>query len=296
MKTEYINCEVCGSENCKVVWDKKYDTDSPSIRESGIIINGINVVCVNCGLVYLNPRMTEDESTEFYKREYRKLFKPDLVGERVHAELAHDYLLESVDGIKPYFKALDVGCSYGIMVQALVNLGFDASGIDTNNEAVEIGRQTGVRLTCSSIENFTESGFKLITLINTLEHTYSPTSVLKKMRSLLTDDGLILIVVPDLYTNILVCTMDGFFSTAHNYTFDVLSLKSLVQKCGFLVKKISISHEKNFGKIYLLAQKTDKELKVNFCSVDPNMIRQRLAAQDFVIRASLKRYGGLKRE
>ena len=57
------NCLSCNQEET-CLFDKR--------EMHGLEIN--NRICKNCGLIYLSPRMTEEELDQFYKNEYRTLY------------------------------------------------------------------------------------------------------------------------------------------------------------------------------------------------------------------------------
>ncbi|RLJ01835.1 MAG: hypothetical protein DRP10_03030 [Candidatus Aenigmatarchaeota archaeon] len=58
---ENVPCCVCGGENFELLSEKdRYGLYVPV------------VICKDCGLIYTNPRMTQDAFNQFYELEYRK--------------------------------------------------------------------------------------------------------------------------------------------------------------------------------------------------------------------------------
>ena len=67
-------------------------------------------------------------------------------------------------------KLLDVGCSIGTLVAEANILGFTASGVDLDSNAIEIGIQLGRPVSHKDLNSFPDSSFDVIVLQHTLEH------------------------------------------------------------------------------------------------------------------------------
>ncbi len=60
---EYVNCNICGSEKTKFVYEKK--------EKLGIVPDIFRIIqCANCGLMYISPRPAESEIKQFYPETY----------------------------------------------------------------------------------------------------------------------------------------------------------------------------------------------------------------------------------
>ncbi len=283
---ENVRCELCGHDDTEVIWDK---TDRPDgsilIRTNeGKVINSVNVICKHCGLVYLNPRASEKTMTKFYEEKYRKSFKPDLAGEYSHASKAVSFL-NSQKGhfpTKSYRNFLDIGCASGMLVDSFSKIGTDSYGIDQDKRVVEIGKEKGLNLINTTLDDYNPGiKFSLITILNTLEHLHSPKKALLKIKELLDDDGICLISVPDFFTAYLWCSSDGFMSSAHLYNFTARSLNDLCGLCGLRVLFATMSIEMNFAKVYVIVIKGEQKQPV-FRTPDIEMIKTRLRCLDFV--------------
>ncbi len=272
MEIENVVCDLCGCNEYTVVWEKKDDDTNKRVikDENGKIVNGRNNMCNKCGLVYVSPRMTEAELNKFYEAEYRKTYGTDMSGELKHANGVVAFIREWIDlSNLNNDKSLDIGCCNGILVYALSQLGFDAYGIDTDHEIIEAQKKTGLKLIDTTLADCTEKDFSLITIVNTLEHMYSPKASLLKIRSMMKDDGVLVVVVPDLYTPLLLCDVNGFLSNAHLYTFESYTLVQMMSSAGLDIKKLAYSIEPNFSKIYCIAKKSETEPVVEF-NLKPN--------------------------
>jgi len=250
---ENCSCDLCGNSDYIVLWDKTEREKVGVLRSAvirdkeGNIVQGRNVMCKRCGLVYVNPRLSKTELDRFYAEDYRKIYggEASLEAEKRHAELAFNLM--------PKGNHLDIGCSTG----QLINL-TGGHGIEPNREHYEIARNAGLIIKNCAIENYNlDLRFDIITMLNALEHVISPTTVLQKIHSLLNDRGHVLISVPNLLSTHINIPVDAFLSNAHLFNFTAATLGIMAQKCGLKpVKMFSVSEEMG-KKIYMLAKKSE---------------------------------------
>jgi SAM-dependent methyltransferase len=231
--------------------------------------------------VYVDPKMSREELAKFYAEDYRKIYggKHSLEAEKKHANNAFDILIDIGD--LPHGKTLDIGCSTGILLE-LINRFADsevAYGIEPNIEHCEIASRNTVKVFNCNIEDFgTNIKFDIITMLNALEHVYSPTEVLTKINSLLKDDGYVLVSVPNLYNKTINIPVDAFLSNAHLYNFSEFTIRSLFNKCGFKVINIDHITEEMGDKLYVLGQKHNGQ-HASFCAKEENPRQHLLNAQ-----------------
>lgn len=92
---------------------------------------------------------------------------------------------------------LDMGCGVGHSLRAARLRGFAAVGIEADAVARELGHRDGLHI-IGPDEKVPDGRFNLISLWETLEHLPSPLDTLSRCVSLLEEDGLIAITVPNL--------------------------------------------------------------------------------------------------
>ena len=130
---------------------------------------------------------------------------------------------------------LDVGCFNGFFVKKLLQLGFNARGIDFNNKALEFGkRQYGLDKAISNenLQDLLEQGLKfdVITLFEVIEHLEDIAEVLTHTSSLLKKGGIIIISTP----NSKMCWRPALdFPPHHLSRFTPEALRSCVIHFGF---------------------------------------------------------------
>lgn len=143
-------------------------------------------------------------------------------------------------------KILDVGVGKGIKLVALAleypNKSF--LGIDIDKSKIKLAQNIlssygirNVRLIHSSIENFNNpEKFDSIILSHVLEHLEELYPILRKLRSFLTINGNLCIIVPN--KNALFRSEMAFKDLAHRWVFDDESLSFILKRAGFKIKRI----------------------------------------------------------
>ena len=127
--------------------------------------------------------------------EYQKIVKD--LGEESHAYRVKRFGKERVGIMAEYIKSnpvkyLDIGCSTGFVVEAAMNEGWDAVGIDLNPSAVKFGQKRRLELYNVSIEKFDseKNFFDIISMFDVLEHLINPSRMLKQTVDYLKPGGI----------------------------------------------------------------------------------------------------------
>jgi 2-polyprenyl-3-methyl-5-hydroxy-6-metoxy-1,4-benzoquinol methylase len=144
--------------------------------------------------------MSEGDSN-FYKDHivYRRI---DMVTIAQHCRSAAKTANRSLLALLPGgSRILDFGCSYGAFVHFALQKGFDAYGIDFNDEHIRAGREVlglGDRLMSGDVMDLpNEKRFNLITLFEVIEHMGNPQKLIRKLRRLLVEEGFLAISCPN---------------------------------------------------------------------------------------------------
>lgn len=134
---------------------------------------------------------------------------------------------------------LDVGCGMGNFLKICKNKKLNAQGIDFSKKAVELARKKELKVKIGDAENipFKNNLFATVTLLDTLEHVYSPRKTLEEIYRVLKSHGELIIVIPNTFSiRRIISGPDK--SKAHINKFDVFTIKPFIENCGFKVKKI----------------------------------------------------------
>ena len=196
-----------------------------------------NRICDYCGLVFQSPRMTDEETDEFYKGEYRRMYhqgqeRPSekvLEVQRQRAAAMRRIVAMKVEKVSRH---LEIGCSAGYLLQALQEqFGCASVGIEPGNAYRDHAVQQGFKVypSLAELQENKEERFDLISMSHVLEHLTDPVAYLSELRrSWLNPDGWLFLEVPNLY---------GHFSyeVAHLFSFTSHSLEQVIRKAGFRV-------------------------------------------------------------
>lgn len=193
-------------------------------------------LCEECGLLYANPRMTQEAYDKFYSTHYRDIYGAgqgvyEFGGKEHSFENTKKHILDIVEDYEmPEPKVVfEIGCGDGSALDL-----FDdcvTIGVDLDKNAVERGKARNRNLIYGDIEKLEEFGKKadLIILNHVVEHFLNLKKELMRIRSLLTDDGVIYLAVPGLYC----WDRDTIFQNAHTYQFTGNTIDYVMQSCGF---------------------------------------------------------------
>ena len=209
------------------------------------------VRCAHCDLVYVNPIFDETHYRETYESENYQHIMRDL-GEASHEYRVERFGTERIEIMSRYVKPslscpvryLDAGCSTGFVVEAAIQRGWRAFGIDLNPSAIESGRSRGLPLTVAGIEDDALTGkqYEAISLFDVLEHLPQPRRVLERCHELLTSGGIVFLYVPnyDSASRLLMGTEAHFIWPTHHLNYYTpITLVDLLSRTGFRTELVT---------------------------------------------------------
>jgi SAM-dependent methyltransferase len=222
-----------------------------------------SAMCVQCGLVYLVDRFSQAGYARFYHdgmyREVSSSFLGTTHGiariQANQAEYAH-HLAETLEG---YFSPsagaslIDIGGSAGIVASEFQRrFGLRATVLDPSAEEAGAARALGVESITGSLEDWsTDRKFDMVLLCRSVEHFYDLRVALKKIRSLLSPEGLFYCDIADFNE---LCRLSGPPETItkvdHCYWLSHETAPAIFRAAGFEV--ISTSLVYNSGQIGFL--------------------------------------------
>jgi 2-polyprenyl-3-methyl-5-hydroxy-6-metoxy-1,4-benzoquinol methylase len=222
-QTEPVAC-FCGSTNAVKVTDfDRYGFDHKMH------------LCKECGILYANPRMTEQSYGEFYATEYRHIYDTEDDNRESQRERGlqvaralRDYLVEQY-AFRPAV-VFDIGCNAGAWLEPFLEAGAKVHGVDYGPERVSDGKERGLPIEVGSIETLEILGIKadLILMNHVLEHATDIEAMLKRVRGLLSDDGMLYAAMPGLYP----ADLNNLFQNAHPWQFTAETLAYVMECCG----------------------------------------------------------------
>jgi len=159
--------------------------------------------------------------------------------------------VKTITRYKASGRILDVGCGIGTFLDVARTAGLDVYGTEVSGFAIRYIRETyAIDVSKGLFESleFPKKHFDVITFWHSLEHVADPASNLTHARTLLKDDGILVVACPNidnyimyfLYRLVKGRSLPLFSPDAkeqHLYHFSETTIKQLAQKCGFSVKK-----------------------------------------------------------
>ncbi len=131
-------------------------------------------------------------------------------------------------------KILDIGCGLGQYLMALKNLGYNnLEGIDTSKEAIDWCKNNNLNVHLIDLKDYSGSDFDLIIMGHVLEHCKKDSiiSLLSKVKNMLSDNGYLIITVPNAQSN-TGCYW-AYEDFTHNTIFTAGSLYFVLKSASF---------------------------------------------------------------
>jgi len=224
-----IACPLCGS----IHYYKVYT------------IKGFAIVrCKDCRLVYVNPRISDEQLFEIYRHEYFRRKKGGYDDyektEFLRRKTFGKWYRQLLPFVPPSRKtALDIGCAAGFFMDILLADDWDAEGIELDNRVYQHLKEKKYAVSNTPLEFFeTQKKYSLITLFDVLEHVPSLNDDVAKISSLLHDDGIVVLVTPNIESRQSRLCGRWWFQLKpdeHIYYFSPQTLQSLAHRHGLEV-------------------------------------------------------------
>lgn len=240
IKIHNVACDLCGSSDADFLFegkDRLYGCE-------GIFTY---VQCKKCNLVYMNPQISPDDIGKFYPPDYdphkQKSEKKPQNQSVLKAKLKkRPFAVLICDKLTQQSRILDIGCGNADFLNKVRNVTkCQVYGIDISESAskaaktnYEIDIFTGTILESPFPCNY----FDVITAWWYLEHVPNPSEVLRKMSSLLKQDGYCIIGVPNIDSFNARIFKDKWYHLdcpRHLYIYSPDTITKLLDKTGFFV-------------------------------------------------------------
>lgn len=197
--------------------------------------------CSNCGLVYTNPRPTEEMLSQHYSgadgekliAHYSRVVTPSVLAQ-------FNRTLDRIEsGMPAKGRLLDLACAAGYFYEQASLRGWEAHGADLGEWALEATRLRGVSNmhigTLADI-GFPERHFDVVHSAQMLEHLTDPLAVLNEVKRIIRPGGLLYVDVPNYHTLTIRMGRDDFWLNKppeHLNYFTPKTLTRLLSQSGF---------------------------------------------------------------
>jgi len=203
--------------------------------------------CRPCRLELQHPLPTQQELNDYYDASYAQGMYKTFVDANTMKVMTAQSRFDAVSSDLPTGKWLDVGCSSGQFVAHARGRGIDCEGIDVSAVAVNQGRERGLPLSVSTLDDWQPPGrYDAVTCFDVLEHVLRPAAFVDRVRVLLRPGGALVITVPNLASlSRLFMGRRWFFyiPEEHLHYFRPSTLSRLVTTRGFRVTSIGRAYK-----------------------------------------------------
>jgi SAM-dependent methyltransferase len=195
MTNENPLCWLCGSDALQLVKASNIPSalasHSFSITDSNYGITGVIFRCRACGFMEC-PDLRE--VLPFYENLVDTGYE---IGRKERGLQARK-ILEGVRKFRVGGRLLDIGAGSGILVEQALELGYRAQGIEPSKWLQKTAADRGLPVSLGTFPHPEVCGpFDVVTLIDVIEHVSNPVELLCNIRQALKQDGLAVIVTPD---------------------------------------------------------------------------------------------------
>lgn len=265
---EYVACNLCGEDDSEPLWEQAAEGERFQM-----------VRCRHCGLIYLNPRPSEEELAPYYGEGYQPFGKRSspIMNSWRRAMVRRDIkALSQLDG--EGVRVLEIGCATGEYLALLQEESdWEVVGLERSPFAVRQAKERGELIVLEgTVETvkFSEGSFNVVIFRHLLEHLPDPRGFLGEVRRLLKPGGLCLLVVPDMGSweaRLFGASWYDLDPPRHFYHFSTETIRALLRTQKFDICSLSHSYVPNgwIGSISrLLRRRGGPQALVDFLSVD----------------------------
>ena len=279
---ETVNCPICDRQDYQVLRKANYSENITRQKLLEIyksssdteLIDQI-VKCLECGLVYLNPRVQSDIILESYSEAIDPKFtSQNPLRIRTFRKFLDHWIKRTKITPSVKKKILDLGCAAGSFPKVAEDMGFSVVGVEPSKYLCEFGqREYGLDLRQGTLhdQNFSEGEFNIVSMFDVIEHLDQPGYVLDEIKRILHSDGQLIVNYPeyDSWPRKLMGAKWPFFLNVHLFYFTPKSIKQILEKHGFLVLRLEPYYQtlelgyvlERAGQIFSLAKWLEKAVK-----------------------------------
>jgi len=230
-------------KQCILCKHKKFQIISKKVRDSS---KHKVIQCKNCKHFQLTPIPSQKEDEIFYDKNLQEKNIKYFGGINEHRNKSKEDTIRRVNFLKKFIKKkdkiLEIGSGHGFFLESMTDLGYNITGIEISKEKRKISKKiTKAKILDINLLNddYKIQSYDVIVMFHVLEHIVEPLQFLKKLKTILTKKGILIIEVPNvddfqLDTNEMY--KEFFWQRAHIHYFNRKRLEMLLKKVKLDVK------------------------------------------------------------
>lgn len=235
---EYIDCPVCGSADKVLFFEKDWFTFSK---------------CRNCSMVYLNPRLNDRATYEFYNSEWNSVYNEKKFDTITPSTILDDKINhENLQRIirhrgSAQGRLLEIGSAKGFFLRKAKEAGFAIHGLELNEKNfLKTRKEFGETVLNVDLfqANFSDEMFDVIYMRDVFEHVPNPKAMLKELNRIAKKGCLLYIEVPNIEGIIYKLVKERhvcIFGFEHLNYWSAATLEKILRSSGFNVSKVIYS-------------------------------------------------------
>src|SRR3989339_1294779 len=208
-------------------------------------------VCDNCGLIFLNPRFTDEEYKEWYasvfqnKRRGMESVKQAVIGikQKNKYKQKQKELKYFLGYVNKDSKCLEIGAGWGVLAKAVKDkFGCEVDVVEPSELAARVAREHfKLNVFNGDFESFINekkdgAKYDFIYSYHVFEHITEPGAFLEKIKGVLSPAGVLLLALPD--TLKPDRPEEEYFHIDHCFYYTPRTIELMLNRHGFEIKKI----------------------------------------------------------
>ena len=251
----YENCPLCKSD--KIIKSVIGDCSKQRLYNPIIPTKMQWMNCEDCHHQFINGHFSEQAQEVIFSQQP----EDQVVGFEVEKQRqVSARIIEKIIPFKSNGIWLDVGFGNGSLLFTADEFGFEPIGVDLRKDGVLRLQNLGIQAHCDLVQNIEfEKSISVVSMMDVLEHIPFPKDVLISLHSKMDEDGCLLISCPNseswIWKLMATQNINPYFNTIEHYhNFSKTRLVSLLNECGFNIKKYGISERYRSG-MEIIAQR-----------------------------------------
>jgi len=227
--------------------------ERPTVLRRSAVPNYVLRACPQCRLELLDPQPEDSVLAAIYSHDYF-LGEPGAESGERRSKMKSATAALYVDTLARLVRRanadlLEIGCGHGEVLLEAFRRGFRVSGIEISADAAAIANHCLGEpvVAVGSIETrpLARDRFDAVLAADVIEHVRDPEDFLLRVREMLIAGGILLLITPSLdsWTRRLLRRRWMEYKVEHLYYFSALSIRLLLERCGFEEIRISPSRK-----------------------------------------------------